>query len=120
MLDAAPKRSLAATLCVLEEMLIQAEWILSMGGYSGITYNVTYDINPSVRDKILKTVSHIKEKVKSIAEQFDLEQQTKEANRQLTANLFYCWEVQRQIDSVGTAKSKTALRNFLIHRLMHL
>jgi hypothetical protein len=93
MLNDAQKRSLSTTLRVLEEMLNEAEWILTMGGYSRIMYEVTHDSAPSAKDKVLETMSHIKEKIKSLAEQFDLEHKVQQANRKVSANLLYCWEI---------------------------
>lgn len=93
LLNPSQQGSLATTLSTLEEMLCEIERNLTLGGCKGILYEVQDDVPVTIRGEILKRISLIREKIKVMAEEFELEKRSKGVSRDTMGKLVYGWEI---------------------------
>ncbi|HTP65556.1 MAG TPA: hypothetical protein VMJ66_09215 [Geobacteraceae bacterium] len=93
LLNPLQRGSLATTLSVLEEMLCEIEGNFTFGGCKGVLYEVRDDVPVAIHGEVLKRISLIREKIKFMAERFDLEKRSKDASRDFMGKLVYCWEI---------------------------
>jgi len=93
LLNTSQRASVSTTLSTLEEMLCEIERNLNCGGCKGVLYEVRDDVPVPIRGDVLKRISLIREKIKIIAEQFDLEKRSKVVSRDTMGKLVYGWEI---------------------------
>lgn len=97
MLNKDQKRRLSISLRIVEENIHDIEQILHSGTYTGILYDVNCDIFPKVKEEILKKVSLIKDKIKSLSREFALEKEGREVRKKIFGKLSSCWEIMEGV-----------------------
>lgn len=85
--------SLAATLGVLEEMLLEIERTLTGGGYKGVLFQLRDDMPLPVKGEILKRISLVRKRIEAMAGQFALRKRSKEVSRESMGKLAYGSEI---------------------------
>ncbi len=93
MLNEYQRRGLSITLRIVEESLTDIEHILNSGNITGVLYEVRYNIPSAVKDEVLRKASLIRDRLKIMAERFDLEKEYTDASREALGKLPYCWEI---------------------------
>lgn len=93
LLNPSQQGSLATTLSALEEMLCEIERNLTLGGCKGVLYEVRDDVPVPIQGEVLKRIALIREKIKAMAERFDLEKKSKAVSRDTMGKLVYGWEI---------------------------
>jgi len=93
LLNPSQQGSLATTLSTLEEMLCEIERNLTLGGCKGVLYEVRDDVPVPIQRAVLKRISLVREKIKVMAERFDLEKRSKAVSRDTMGKLVYGWEI---------------------------
>jgi len=93
MLNESQRRSLSITLRIVEESLAEIEIILNKCNDINILYERKCDIPEEVKDEVLRKVFFAKDRIRIIAEKFNLEKESIEASREAFGKLPYCWEL---------------------------
>jgi len=93
MLNEYQKRGLSITLSIVEESLRDIEHILNSGDDMGILYEVRDNVPAAIKDKLLRKMALIKDRIKIVAAEFNLEKRYTEANRETFGKLVYCWKI---------------------------
>lgn len=107
MLNKDQKRRLSISLRIVEENIQDIEQILHNGAYTGILYDVNCDVSPKVKEEILKKVTLIKDKIKSLSRKFTLEKEYKEARKKIFDKLSSCWEIMEGVKTKRLKKYGT-------------
>jgi hypothetical protein len=93
MLNEPQRRGLSATFRTLEEMMYETETMINSDGYRGTLLEIKNDISPPAREKILKRIRLVREKVSRLSKQFALDMKQMKSSRKILADLSYCWEI---------------------------
>ncbi|NCO68205.1 MAG: hypothetical protein COY75_03295 [Nitrospirae bacterium CG_4_10_14_0_8_um_filter_41_23] len=93
MLNEYQRRGLSITLQIVEKSIDDIEWILHNGDDIGILYEVRDNVPLTVKDELLRKISVIKDRIKIIADEFNLEKECIEASREVFGKLPYCWKI---------------------------
>lgn len=93
MLNEYQSRGLSITLRIVEESLRDIEYILNSGDDIGILYEVRNNVPAAIKDELLRKIALIKDRIKIVAAEFNLEKRYTEANREAFGKLTYCWEI---------------------------
>jgi HEAT repeat protein len=93
MLNKSQRRSLSITLRIVEESLAEMELILNTCDDNNILYERRCDIPRELKDEVLTKVSSAKDRIRIIAEKFNLEKESIEASREAYGKLPYCWKI---------------------------
>ncbi len=91
MLNEAQKRRVSVTFSSLEENLHDMERLLKGGDYIGIVHAMYNDVPEPVRDALLAKIAQVKNRIRSLAERFDLKREQRSLSRRLFAQLSYDW-----------------------------
>ncbi len=93
MLNEYQRRSLKVTLSIVEKSLRDIEKILNVNDHSGVLYTFRNNIPPTAKEKVLLLMSKAYGRIRNVAEKFNLEKESKYANREAFAKLPHCWEM---------------------------
>ncbi len=104
MLNENQKRALSITLRIVEKELRDIEHVLGSSDDIGILYEMKQNIPPAVKDEVFKEIVQIKERIKAVAEKFDLGQESINANKEALRALPYCWEILEDAKARGMKK----------------
>ena len=83
-------RRLSTVLATLEEDLLKIEVLLEGEAYTGAVFRLINNITPEVRDTIRHRIGKLREIIRTTAERFHLETNTKSSARQISAILSSC------------------------------
>jgi hypothetical protein len=97
MLNDSQKRSVSATIRLLEKNLHTMEQLLRSDDYIGIVDELNNDLPVSVRDELSTLMTRIMDKIRFFAEHFALERQKRQVSNQLFALLTYNWTMLEEI-----------------------
>ncbi len=64
---------------------------LKSADYVGVVYEMDNDIPPPVKNVLLEKIAQVKNRIRSLAERFDLEREQRSLSRRLFARLSYDW-----------------------------
>jgi hypothetical protein len=93
MLNDYQRRGLSITLRIVEESLEHIEQTLKNDGYSGVLYEIRYDITKEIRKEISNRIPLAIAEIEKITETFHLEKQIGWASNEAYGKLPYCWEI---------------------------
>lgn len=97
MLNVSQKRRVSVTLSSLEEDLHDMERLLKSEDYIGIVYEMDNDIPSPAKNALIRKIAQVKNRIRSLAERFDLERERRSLRRQLSARLTYVWTTIEEI-----------------------
>jgi len=86
------RRGLSATFRTLEEMMHEIETMINSDGFKGNLIVIDNDISTQAREKIVKKIQLVRDKVGRLSKQFTLEIKQTKTSSQILADLSYCWE----------------------------
>ncbi len=101
MLNENQKRALSITLRIVEEKLRDIERVLESSDDVGVLYEMKQNISPAVKNEVFKEIVLIKERIKALAEKFDLRKESTNANKEALRALPYCWEILEDAKARG-------------------
>jgi hypothetical protein len=93
MLNKSQRGSLSITLRIVEESLAEIELVLNKCDNINILYERKCDIPEEVKEEVLRKVFFAKDRIRIIAEKFNLEKESIEASREAFGKLPYCWKI---------------------------
>jgi len=93
MLNDYQRRGLSITLRIVEESVEYIEQILKNDGYSGVLYEMRYDIPGEIRNEISNRIPLAKAEIEKIADKFHLDKRIGWASNAAYGKLPYCWEI---------------------------
>jgi hypothetical protein len=88
---------MSVTLRSLEEDLHDMERLLRSEDYIGIVYEMDNDIPAPAKNAYIRKIAQVRDRIRSLAERFDLEREQKSLIRQLSARLTYDWTTIEEI-----------------------
>jgi hypothetical protein len=93
MLNEYQRRSLSITLRIIEERLADIELILNKCDDIHILYERKCDIPGEVKEEVLRKTFFAKDRIRIIAENFNLKKKSIEASREAFGKLPDCWQI---------------------------
>lgn len=93
------KRGLTIALRVVEENMQNIEHILNSKTHKGILYDTKCTITPEIKEEMLKRVSLVKDRIKTLSNLFALEKEYREGLRKIFGILPSCWEIIENVKS---------------------
>ncbi len=89
MLNDAQRRRMSVTLSSLEEDLHDMERLLESTDYVGVVHEMDNDIQAPAKNAMTRKMAQVKDRIRSLAERFDLERERRSLRRQLSSRLTY-------------------------------
>ena len=97
MLNDSQKRRVSVTLSSLEEDFHDMERLLLSLDYVGAVHEMENDIPAPARNALIDKIGGIKNRIRTLAERFDIERERRSLRRQLFARLTYNWTTLEEI-----------------------
>ena len=102
MLNEAQRRSLSITLRIIEQSLDEIIGLDEKEGpHNGILYRIENNLSATTREELHAQTQLIRERIASLAAQFNLESDERTLRRIAEAKLNYCWEILQKADARG-------------------